>query len=165
MLADEPISLRNPGSIRPWMHVLDPLSGYLWLGACLLEKGHLFAEAWNFGPQEQQGVSVQTLVEKVIELWEGGEWIDGSLPYSKPEMTLLRLNWDKAAHQLGWRPTYTWEMAVKETVDWFKSYELQQRHAHIIDLYDLTAQHIDHYVSKATALWSAAPCDRFLNVL
>lgn len=138
LMAGAPILVRNPASVRPWLHVLDPLKGYLTLGAQLLSHGKPFAEAWNFGPLEQRGVSVQELIEKVLELWEG-KWDDLSTPNAPAEKPLLRLNWDKAAHKLSWKPTYNWEEAIKATVAWYKAYEQQQ------DLYSFSVQQIENY--------------------
>jgi CDP-glucose 4,6-dehydratase len=142
LLKKQPICVRNPASVRPWMHVLDPLCGYLTLGAKLLQQGKPFAEAWNFGPAEPRGISVQELVEKTIALWGDGEWVDASQPNATPEKAMLRLNWDKAAHALAWKPNYSWEEAIAETVDWFKAYQNSQ------DLYALSVQHIEQYCTK-----------------
>ncbi|MCE5317039.1 MAG: CDP-glucose 4,6-dehydratase [Parachlamydia sp.] len=148
LMARQPIQVRNPASIRPWMHVLDPLSGYLSLGAQLLLHGHKYADAWNFGPLEQRGIAVQDLVEKAINLWGEGDWIDASNRDAPPEKNMLRLNWDKAAHDLAWKPSYTWEESLKETVDWFKAYTLHRKDPHLIDLYGICVQHIEQFSSK-----------------
>lgn len=143
LMAKQPLLLRNPASIRPWMYVLDPLHGYLTLGSRLLKQAHAYAEAWNFGPLEPRGISVQDLVEKAVALWGEGEWIDALHLATAPEKTMLRLNWDKAAHELSWKPHYCWEEALSETVDWFKAYQKDP-----IDLYAICAQHIERYSSK-----------------
>ncbi len=129
LMENRTIVVRNPTSVRPWLNVLDPLHGYLLLGSHLLSRGRQYAEAWNFGPMETRGVDVQTLVEKAIDLWGTGEWVHQGNPqakaekgYTYAEMGLLRLNWDKAAHRLGWRPFYSWEKALEETVDWFLAF-------------------------------------------
>lgn len=123
LMNNQVIQVRNPKSVRPWLHVLDPVHGYLALGAKLLTEGKKYADAWNFGPLENQGIDVQMLVERAIELWGKGDWVHTGDPLPKPEMGLLRLNWDKAAHQLGWRPLCTWEQSLEKTVDWFKAFE------------------------------------------
>lgn len=148
LMARQPIRVRNSASVRPWMHVLDPLCGYLTLGAQLLLHGQAYADAWNFGPLEQRGVSVQDLVEKAISLWGEGDWIDATNPNAPQEKSMLRLNWDKAAHDLSWKPSYSWEEALKETVDWFKAYALHRKDPHLIDLYGICAQHIAQFCSK-----------------
>lgn len=153
LIGGRPIGLRNPLSVRPWQHVLEPLSGYLWLGVQLLRHGATFAEAWNFGPLEQKGVPAQALVEKLIELWGDGSWVHTQPGYAEVEMGLLRLNWDKAAHRLNWRPIYSWVDALTEITDWFQGYEAGE------DMYALTRDHIQRYSDRARELgldWAVA---------
>jgi CDP-glucose 4,6-dehydratase len=119
----KPVEVRNPGSSRPWMHVLDPLHGYLMLANKLMQNGQAFAGGWNFGPLEHEVITVGRMVEKAIELWGKGDWLDVSAPDVKPEMNTLKLNWDKAANYLKWHPVYNWEQALAETVEWFKALE------------------------------------------
>ena len=121
LMNNQILKLRNPQSIRPWTHVLDPLCGYLLLAGKLIENEKPFAQAWNFGPLESTGISVQCLVNKAIELWGKGSWIEEEKPESSKEMRCLRLNWDKASHLLQWRPLYSWQEAIHKTVDWFES--------------------------------------------
>jgi CDP-glucose 4,6-dehydratase len=147
LMMRQPVKVRNPKSVRPWLNVLDPLSGYLWLAARLLDEGKNFAEAWNFGPLEQKGIDVQMLVEKAIELWGDGDWVHTGDQNAKPEMGLLRLNWDKAAHQLQWRPTYSWVEALKQTVDWFKAFELFSGLPN--NLREVSKEHIHKYTAYA----------------
>jgi CDP-glucose 4,6-dehydratase len=123
LLAGEPLGLRNPEATRPWQHVLEPLSGYLWLGARLLTDGPRFAEAWNFGPQERRGISTRQIIAKAIELWGSGAWEHLEPETVWKETHWLTMNWDKAARLLGWQPVYTWEQALAETVAWFKAYQ------------------------------------------
>jgi CDP-glucose 4,6-dehydratase len=144
LMQNQPIVVRNPSSVRPWLHVLEPLSGYLWLGSKLLTEGHAFAEAWNFGPRESQGITVQSMVEKAIECWGQGDWIDASNPLAKGEMGLLRLNCDKSAHRLGWTAAYNWDEAVAETVYWFKA---QQSQTKAMD--QVCLEQIDRYTEHA----------------
>lgn len=124
--AGVPIQVRHPQSARPWLYVLDALSGYLHLGARLLQGDALKAEAWNFGPKENRAVTVQELVEFGIKLWGSGEWEDPSRGISTQkmpaipakEMPSLSLNWDKAANSLGWEPLHEWKVALIETIHW-----------------------------------------------
>jgi CDP-glucose 4,6-dehydratase len=143
LMSRQPVRVRNPKSVRPWLNVLDPLSGYLWLGAQLLCHGQQYAQAWNFGPLEQKAVDVQTLVEKAIDLWGEGDWVHVPNPNAQPEMGLLRLNWDKAVNSLGWSPTYHWVDALQQTVDWFKAFQQKQ------DMRQVSLQHIADYTQKA----------------
>lgn len=159
LMDKKPILVRHPKSVRPWLNVLDPLSGYLWLGVRLLEEGPSFSQAWNFGPLESKGISVREIVEKMITLWGGGEWMQAEVDLQKPEMPMLRLNGDKAAHYLQWSPVYTWEEALEETIDWFKAYQAGLSSPHL-DLYNTCQKHILKYCQKAKDCklpWAAIP--------
>ena len=146
LMAGEPILVRNPLSVRPWQHVLEPLSGYLWLAARLLEEGPAFAEAWNFGPLEQKGIPTQAIVEKLIALWGSGSWVQTELEAAHSETGQLRLSGDKAASRLEWRPVYSWEEALAEIVKWFKAWQESR------DMYETGREHIEAYVERARAL-------------
>ena len=117
------IPVRNPGYVRPWQYVLEPLSGYMWLAARLITEGEAFAEAWNFGPAEKRAVTVQELVEELIAVWGTGSWQDASDPDAPHETGTLRLSWEKAAQRLNWRPVYDWREALRATAAWFKAYD------------------------------------------
>lgn len=118
LTAGKPIQVRNPHSARPWLYVLDALSGYLHLGARLLQGDSSKASAWNFGPKEHRAITVEEIVELGIQLWGSGEWEDLSEETSTKEMPFLNLNWDKAAADLRWEPFYNWKQALIETMDW-----------------------------------------------
>lgn len=122
LMSNETILVRNPRSIRPWMHVLEPLSGYLLLGYHLLNEPKTFSQAWNFAPQESCGISCKELIEKTIELWGEGEWIEEQNQTTPHEMKLLRLNGEKAANLLKWTSCYSWEKALETTVNWYKQF-------------------------------------------
>jgi CDP-glucose 4,6-dehydratase len=152
LMGGQPIRLRNPGFVRPWQILLEPLSGYLWLAARLLQKdGGQFAEAWNLGPEERRSVTTEQVVQKVIALWGSGSYITGTTQ-AQAETELLRLNWDKAANRLDWHPVYTWEEAVGETVRWFKAYAERTASQQAIDMYDLCADQIRVYTGRAREL-------------
>lgn len=122
LLKGEQVQVRHPDGVRPWLHVFDALSGYLELGEALL-KGEGYDEAWNFGPKEDEGVTVKEVVNAVVEQWGEGDWIAMPSEGPKREMGLLRLNWEKAAERLAWEPTYSWNRVIKETVDWYRAYQ------------------------------------------
>jgi CDP-glucose 4,6-dehydratase len=147
LMEGEPIGIRNPLSIRPWQLVLEPLSGYLWLGAQLLQKRPHFGGAWNFGPQEQWGVPAQTVAEKLIELWGSGSWVHTDPGFAKVETGQLRLSWEKAAALLSWQPVYTWEEALAEIVDWFKAF--QRSRSESVDMHEIARGHIADYAKRA----------------
>ena len=152
LAAGQPVLVRHPQSVRPWQHVLESLSGYLWLAVQLLGQGQAFAEGWNFGPAEWQAITTQMVVEKAIALWGNGQWLASRPGQSSPKEThTLRLNWEKAANRLDWRPVYNWEQAVEATVEWFKGYGSGR------DSYTLCVEQIKHYsqqAQKANLPWS-----------
>lgn len=117
--AGEPIRVRNPGFIRPWQHVLEPLSGYLRLAERLLQSDD-YAEAWNFGPAEEDARTVKDVVEAVIGNWGNGTWLsEGGDQVA--EAKTLRLNAEKAKNRLGWTPRWSFETAIEQTVAWYKA--------------------------------------------
>lgn len=124
----ESILVRNPVQTRPWQHVLEPLSGYLWLGAVLLNSslaGHeddrLFRSAFNFGPQVEDNRSVRDLVEEVLRHWPG-RWHHEKQDQAPHEAGLLSLSIDKAWHLLRWKPVWTFEQAVAHTTRHYKDH-------------------------------------------
>jgi CDP-glucose 4,6-dehydratase len=120
-LAGEPLLLRNPDAVRPWQHVLSPLSGYLLLTQALCGSA-AFARAWNFGPAERDALSVRELVARTAELWPAPiDWrVDGGAhPRENPA---LRLDSTLARAKLGWQPPLSLEQGLALTVDWFRAY-------------------------------------------
>jgi CDP-glucose 4,6-dehydratase len=112
--------LRNPGSLRPWQHVLEPLAGYLWLGARLAgDEGAGFAEAWNFGPEPGDIRPVGDLAGALLERWARPGWNDATSAEAPHEAGLLRLAIDKARERLGWRPVWNFPATVERTADWY----------------------------------------------
>jgi CDP-glucose 4,6-dehydratase len=120
--AGRPIGIRNPQSIRPWQHVLELLSGYLWLGARLWEDPAGFSGAWNFGPDNTADLTVSEVVSRFVQSWGAGEWQDLSEPGAVHEAATLRLCCDKAANYLGWRNALSIEQAIDLTAEWYKMY-------------------------------------------
>ena len=112
------VSIRNPNSIRPWQHVMEPLRGYLTLAQHLFEHGPSFGEAWNFGPNEQDAKSVSWIVETMASIWgSGAQWqVDTS---NHPhEASYLKLDISKARSRLDWNPALNIREALSLTVDW-----------------------------------------------
>lgn len=137
--AGEKIEIRNPVAVRPWQHVLEPLSGYLLLGEKLLSEGKKFAEGFNFGPNEDSVLKVAEVAQKVTEFYEKGEVI----VYKRDnlhEANLLMLNIEKAEKVLGWIPTYDANTAIKETVEWYKHF-----YNRTTDMYEFTMNQINNY--------------------
>lgn len=147
----QPIPVRNRLATRPWQHVLEPLSGYLWLAA-LLSKPRLrrvpvwaLASAFNFGPNRDSNRSVAELVEEILRNWPG-RWKDRSDPRSVHEARLLQLATDKANAILGWSPVWTFKDAVRETLTWYK---LACSESSKIALSQLTSKQIREYCRSA----------------
>lgn len=116
------LSIRNPGAIRPWQHVMDPLRGYLILAELLFTKGNEFAEGWNFGPNSDEARPVGWVVEKLQEYWGKTEqWVmqQGVQPH---EANLLMLDTSKSRSRLDWVPKWPLEVALEQVVDWYKSW-------------------------------------------
>jgi CDP-glucose 4,6-dehydratase len=120
--AGRPVGIRNPQSVRPWQHVLELLSGYLWLGARLWEDPEDFSGAWNFGPGTADSGSVQDVVDRFIKTWGSGTREDLSDPRAVHEAAALRLCCDKAATRLGWRNALSMEQAIDLTTEWYKMF-------------------------------------------
>jgi len=121
--AGEVVLLRNPEAVRPWQHVLEPLSGYLNLAMALSKNSDLHGQPFNFGPIDQQNHPVQSLVQEMSKHWEKVKWADVSAQYGGPyESNLLKLNCDKANHHLKWRSVWDFEITVKETSTWYKTF-------------------------------------------
>ena len=118
----EPLVVRNPNAIRPWQHVLEPLSGYLILAQRLWEDGPRYAQAWNFGPNIDDAKPVGWIVEKLTQFWgEGARWMIDASPHPY-EAQILALDSSKARAVLGWRPRWTIDKAMTSIVEWYKSY-------------------------------------------
>jgi CDP-glucose 4,6-dehydratase len=117
----EPIKIRNPKSIRPWQYVLEPIGGYLLLGARMFKDPAKYCGAWNFGPEGSSIISVQELVELVLKYWERGNWEKNKKNKEPHEAKLLILDISKAKYELGWKPSMDVKEAVKHTVDWYKA--------------------------------------------
>lgn len=145
LAAGQPIGVRNPNAVRPWQHVLEPLSGYLWLAARLARPGGgSFCEAWNFGPARRGLKTVRAVVEETIHCWGAGTWKPLRQKASPHEAGLLALNCSKARGQLGWRPTWDFADTVRNTVDWYKAW-----HTGAADMQALSREQIATYTQAA----------------
>lgn len=119
--AGQPISIRNPHAIRPWQHVLEPLSGYLALAERLYLDGPAFAEAWNFGPREDDAKPVQWIVEHLATAWgSGARWQLDANPHPH-EASYLKLDCSKAKSRLGWVARWPLAEAIARIVAWHKA--------------------------------------------
>jgi CDP-glucose 4,6-dehydratase len=139
LAAESPIGVRNPEATRPWQHVLEPLSGYLQLGEQLATASDpaLLATPFNFGPQLEANRSVRELIEESLRYWPG-RWEDQSDPSSPHEANLLNLVIDKAHHQLGWAPRWSFSTTIERTVRWYRQVHEARADALTCCLNDLT---------------------------
>lgn len=119
----EPIVLRSPHATRPWQHVFEPLSGYLWLGANLASNNEQLVSGWNFGPVDLRAYTVKDVVEKLFDYWPSSErklLIESSAEVE--EAKLLALDCSKAMAQLQWSGTWSIDEALRATVEWYRAY-------------------------------------------
>ena len=124
LIASEAATIRNPASTRPWQHVLEPLHGYLVLAERLYGNSSEFAEAWNFGPEDDDAKPVEWLADRLCELWgSSASWSDAESGDQPHEAGFLRLNCDKAKERLGWQPKMDLDQALCWTVDWYKCFQ------------------------------------------
>jgi len=117
----EPFVVRKPKAVRPWQHVLEPLSGYLLLCQKLCHQPNQFAEAWNFGPRASDEKTVGSLAELMVESWgDGANWVCRGESNQPHEANSLRLDCRKAKTKLEWKPQWTLREAVENTLIWYK---------------------------------------------
>ncbi len=144
---DDTVLLRNPHSTRPWQHVLEPLSGYLSLGAKLLDEVSsvsLEGEAFNFGPDATVTESVAILVKELAEHWPDRKWMEAQIGEKKKEASLLKLSCDKALFFLRWQPTLSFAETVRFTASWYKNY-----YENTMPVKELTLNQIREYQTLA----------------
>ncbi len=140
------VEIRSPRATRPWQHVLEPLSGYLTLGAKLAESNRLHGEAYNFGPAAHNNQSVEELIEAMSEYWSSVRWKDVSDENQVfHEAGLLKLNCDKALLDLKWMPTLEFDDTVRMTVEWYKAF-----YDGSVQIGRVTERQIEEYTQLAT---------------
>lgn len=147
MVQGSDILVRSPHAIRPWQHVLEPLSGYLLLAEKLYEGGAAFAEGWNFGPAAEDARPVQWIAERFVELWgDGRTWQLDANPQPH-EANILKLDCTKAHSQLSWRPSWTLVQALEKIVAWHKA------HLNKIDMRAMTLSQIAEYQNSSNGIY------------
>jgi CDP-glucose 4,6-dehydratase len=140
VLAKQKIKIRNPQAIRPWQHVLEPLSGYLTLAEKLWKEGHKYSEAWNFGPNEENDKPVIYIVETFLKLY--GEKVDWSIDKEENklhEANYLKLDCTKANTRLNWRAAWGIDASLEKTAEWYKAFKEKK------DLEKITLSQIEQY--------------------
>lgn len=143
----QPIGIRNPHATRPWQHVLEPLSGYLHLGAALWKDPQKYSDPWNFGPDDRGYLTVAAMTERLIQYWGGGSWEDLSDPQALHEAKLLKLNCDKAHTDLNWYSVLTIDECLQMTVDWYKQFYTSRKE----EMYPFCLEQIRKYEETARA--------------
>lgn len=145
IVGNEQMEIRSPNAIRPWQHVLEPLSGYLELAQKLYEEGNDYIGGWNFGPSDEGVKSVSWIADKIVSLWGAGSWLNSSNEYQH-EASYLKLDSSKARSQLGWSTVWSTEDALSATVEWHKGL-LAKKDMTTESLYD-----IERYLSDKVPL-------------
>ena len=142
----ELLEIRIPHATRPWQHMLEPLSGYLWLGANLLQRNEkVSGESFNFGPLSDVNRGVEELIRCLAENWKGSRWrISHGNNDDKKESTLLKLNCDKALYYLNWQAVLSFKETVNMTADWYKAFYNSER-----DMFGFTIKQIAAYSDLA----------------
>jgi CDP-glucose 4,6-dehydratase len=123
---DEPVTVRNPKSIRPWQHVLEPIVGYLILGSKLEKAPVRYCQAYNFGPYLTDTLTVNEMIKLSIKSWGKGEYVEEQILNDYHEAGLLKLDISKTNSDLEWYPKSNAIRAVRLTIDWYKEFYLNQ---------------------------------------
>ncbi|MFB2968451.1 CDP-glucose 4,6-dehydratase [Aerosakkonema sp. BLCC-F183] len=127
------VLIRNPHATRPWQHVLQPLSGYLCVAQHLWKYGPEYAEAWNFGPNEEDAKPVIWIVEKLTKLWGNGASWELDAAHHPHEDNYLKLDCSKAKAKLGWQPALSLEQTLEWIVEFYQSYLNKQDIREIVE--------------------------------
>ncbi|HVJ05853.1 MAG TPA: CDP-glucose 4,6-dehydratase [Candidatus Saccharimonadales bacterium] len=139
----KPAIIRNPDAVRPWQHVLEPLSGYMVLAERLFLDGPAFAEGWNFGPADSEARSVGDLVSSLAKLWgHGASWSVIKPEEVQHEAHLLRLDSSKARAELGWSPRWNFDETLAHTIEWYKRFYSSEK------MQNCTLEQIELFVSR-----------------
>ncbi|WP_291571669.1 CDP-glucose 4,6-dehydratase [Clostridium sp. UBA4548] len=133
--------IRNPYSIRPWQHVLEPLGAYMLIAEKMWEHGHKYAEGWNFGPENESTVTVAEVANQLMTLWGMDEGIILNIDTQKKlhEAQFLKLDCSKARYKLGWSPKLTIKETLDWTMKWYKAFEDE------VDMYRFSLSQIENY--------------------
>ncbi|MEK6529018.1 MAG: CDP-glucose 4,6-dehydratase [Nitrospirota bacterium] len=141
LINNKPIVIRNPESVRPWQHVLEPLSGYLTLGSLLYTDGTRYSGAWNFGPFSKNMVSVRQLVEETIQQWGSGKYTIENEADNNPEANLLHLDISKAVNKLDWYPVLDFKQTIQFSIDEYRVDGLNSK-----EIFNQRINHINKYI-------------------
>jgi CDP-glucose 4,6-dehydratase len=137
-----PVIIRNPNSVRPWQHVLEPVIGYLLLGANLAVKPIQFSQAYNFGPHLSDALPVEEMLKLAIQSWGKGAYIEEKPEGQLHEAGLLKLDISKAMDELKWQPKMNAQQAVSMTMDWYSAFFGNKG-----NISEFTSQQINHFIN------------------
>ena len=135
------LQIRSPNSIRPWQHVLEPLSGYLILAEKLIKEGDFFADSWNFGPGENNEKSVSWIANHLCSKIPGATW-QADINLQVHEAEILKLDSSKAQKQLGWTPLWSIENALEKTIKWYEDWKKGSQ------MTDISLNQIENYINS-----------------
>lgn len=138
---DRVIDIRSPKAVRPWEHVLEPLSGYMMLAQKMWDEPTKWCEGWNFGPELEGVATVWDVATEAVKNYGHGELKDSSNPESVHEANLLMLNINKAKTRLGWHPRMNMVQCMELVIDWYKRYKHE-------DVYALCVEEITKFIGK-----------------
>lgn len=127
------LSIRSPKAVRPWQHVLEPLSGYLLLARKMWEDPTNYCEGWNFGPRSTSIATVWDMATKIVTHYGSGTLEDLSDPHAPHEASLLMLDISKAKFRLGWQPRLDLDATIALTTDWYKRYRTENVYSLCLD--------------------------------
>jgi CDP-glucose 4,6-dehydratase len=139
---EKPVVIRNPQSVRPWQHVLEPVAGYLLLGTYLCNEPQKFSEAFNFGPQLSDALPVEEMLKLAIQSWGKGEYKVEQFEGQPHEAGLLKLDISKAINYLKWQPKMNAQQAVSLTMDWYSEFNSNKK-----EISDFTAKQIKAFLN------------------
>jgi CDP-glucose 4,6-dehydratase len=142
---NKPIEIRSPGAVRPWQHVLEPLSGYMSLAQHLFEVGGRFSGGWNFGPNDEGAKTVSWIADVMVEKWGRGTWFVSEQTHPH-EATYLKLDSSKARAELSWSPVWNPSEAIDATIRWHKCWLDNQ------NMTTETLRDIEQYTADRSAL-------------
>ncbi|MEW6380707.1 MAG: CDP-glucose 4,6-dehydratase [bacterium] len=148
LLEKRSFRIRSPQAVRPWQHVLEPLSGYLILAEKLYTNGPEYAESWNFGPSDGDIKTVSWIVEYIGQRWGQGIRYELDNARHPHEANYLKLDYSKAKMRLGWTPRLSIEQALELTLDWYRAYQSDPS-----SVCKLTESQINHYHSLVVRTW------------
>jgi CDP-glucose 4,6-dehydratase len=142
LLGGKNLKIRNPGAIRPWQHVLEPLGGYLLLAQKLYEDGRRFSQSWNFGPSDTDAKAVEWIVRKLCEKWGGNAAYEIEPDVGRHEAHYLKLDCSKARSELGWQPKWSLDHALDRIIEFTRAHQQNE------DLRSLCLTQIEQYCAS-----------------